>query len=366
MFQKKAVYCSAAAMLVLAVACSDAPKSPASPSSTSPVSGEAAADGSTLKVTAPAAQSPVNGAQPQSLTFVAGASTAQFPGASVPPLSYQVEVKNAGGTTVCTGSGGAAGSTVTINPVCTLDFDTNHTWRMRAVLGAAVGPWSAAAAFKSPIGGYISGDEIYDPLFTGKTVGGLVGPVTFTSEGARLESQNSHIRYQFANPLTAGEFSVMIKGADEGAPGDKSKVFAMQQGDDGDITTNSYRFTAELRGRQYVLPGTVSCRMITGGNNLLDCSRAQLNFDSSRWYFWKLTWNNGGSFTLSVQRDGPSGPVVYSFTHGMNGRLYRPTPHNLYLGSPAGRGGPIDATLPGGVYKNLWVSARPRPAFPGE
>lgn len=366
MFQKKAVFCSAAAMLALAVACSDAPKSPASPSSTSPVSGEAAADGSTLKVTAPAAQSPVNGAQPQTLTFVASASTKQFAAANLPPLSYQVEVKTAAGTTVCTGSGAASGSTVSISPACTLDFDTNHTWRMRAVVGSAAGPWSTAATFKSPIGGYITANEIYDPLYTGKTVGGIVGPVTFTSEGARLEAQESHIRYQFSSPLTAGEFSVMIKGADEGAPGDKSKVFAMQQGDDADITTNSYRFTAELRGRNYVLPGSVSCRMITQGSNIMDCVRQQLNFDSSRWYFWKLTWNAGGSFTISIQRDSPSGPVLYSFTHAMHGGVYRPSPHNLYLGSPIGRAGPIDATLPGGIYKNLWVSARPRPAFPGE
>jgi hypothetical protein len=139
----------------------------------------------------------------------------------------------------------------------------------------------------------------------------------------------------------------------------------MQQGDDADITTNSYRFTAELRGRNYVLPGTVSCRMITQGSNIMDCSRAQLNFDSSRWYFWKLVWNTS-TFTISVQRDGPSGPVLYSFTHGMNGGVYRPTPHNLYLGSPVGRAGAIDATIPGGIYKNLWVSSRPRPAFPGE
>ena len=115
------------------------------------------------------------------------------------------------------------------------------------------GPWSTAATFKSPIGGYITANEIYDPLYTGKTVGGAVGSVTFTNEGARLDTQDTHVRYQFANPLTTGEFSVMIKGADEGAPGDKSKVFAMQQGDDADITTNSYRFTAELRGRNYVV-----------------------------------------------------------------------------------------------------------------
>jgi len=38
----------------------------------------------------------------------------------------------------------------------------------------------------------------------------------------------------------------------------------------------------------------------------------------------------------------------------------------IHLGAPVGRAGPQDATMPGGTYKNLWVSSRPRPAFAGE
>ena len=368
MFQKSFVLCSATALLAVAVACSKSSPSPASPSSSASANGEAAADGSTLKVTAPAPQSPVNNAQPQGLTLVAGTSTAQFLSAT-PALTYEFQILTGAGTVIpaCTMIVSPSGSTVSATPTCTLEFDAAHRWRVRARMGAsAFGPWSAEATFRSPIGGYITGNEIYDPLYTGTTVGGVRGSVTFTSEGARLNGQESHIRYQFPTPLTAGEFSVMIKGADEGAPGDKSKVFAMQQGDDPDITTNSYRFTAELRGANYALPGSVSCRMITGGSNIMDCTRQQFNFDSSRWYFWKLTWDNGGSFNISIRRDGPNGSLLYNFTHAMHGGIYRPTPHNLYLGSPAGRAGLIDATLPGGIYKNLWVSSRPRPAFPNE
>ncbi|MBW8895704.1 MAG: hypothetical protein JF613_05925, partial [Acidobacteria bacterium] len=43
---------------------------------------------------------------------------------------------------------------------------------------------------------------------------------------------------------------------------------------------------------------------------------------------------------------------------------YRPDPHYLYLGTPMGRAGALDATLPGGIYKNVWASSRPRPNFP--
>ena len=82
MFHKKFALLSATALLASAVACSNAPETPSSPGSLTGGEGNAAPDGSTLKVTAPAPQSPVNGAQPQTLTFVAGASTPQFAGAA--------------------------------------------------------------------------------------------------------------------------------------------------------------------------------------------------------------------------------------------------------------------------------------------
>ena len=48
---------------------------------------------------------------------------------------------------------------------------------------------------------------------------------------------------------------MMILNGDEGNPGDKSKVFSMQEGPDvNDITTDDYRMTVELRGRNYGAP----------------------------------------------------------------------------------------------------------------
>ena len=157
---------------------------------------------------------------------------------------------------------------------------------------------------------------------------------------------------------------MMILGADEGSEGDKSKVFAMQEGpDEGDITDDDYRFTAELRARNYGAPGSVTYRIIMGDGVSRDGGRVQLNFDSSRWYFWKFTWQTG-SVRLEVRRDSETGGVIYSSGIGTGGHPYRPDPHYLYLGTPMGRAGALDATLPGGIYKNVWASSRPRPTFP--
>ena len=68
---KTLALCGSAMVLAVAIACSKTPDTPTAPSSSQPAASDAAADGSTLKVSAPIPQSPVNNAQPDSLTFVA-------------------------------------------------------------------------------------------------------------------------------------------------------------------------------------------------------------------------------------------------------------------------------------------------------
>jgi hypothetical protein len=94
-----------------------------------------------------------------------------------------------------------------------------------------------------------------------------------------------------------------------------------------------------------------------------DCARVQINFDSSRFYFWRFSWRTG-SARLEVRRDNENGVAIYDSTIGTGGHPYRPNPHYLYLGVPAGRAGLIDATLPGGTYKNVYIGPNGRPSFP--
>jgi hypothetical protein len=353
-------------LFALALACSKSPETPVSPSAATDPSAGAAADGSTLKVTAPTAVSPVNGAQPDTLVLTTNKSTGKYDPSLAP--SYEFQIRTTGGATVAGCSAtvpGGSGSTVAYTPTCTLEFDTNYTWRSRAVMGTAVGPWANDAAFRSAAGGYIRDNEIFDPLSQGKTVGQVRGSVTFLpGQGARLNDHTSHVLYVLPVNLQAGELSVMILGADEGSPGDKSKVFSMQEGpDEGDITDDDYRMTAELRGRNYGAPGAVTFRIIPGDGNSYDGVREQVNFNSSRWYFWKFEWRTGFA-QLTVRLDSETGPIQYQHSDGTGTHPYRPVPHYVYIGAPVGRAGPIDATLPGGIYKNLWVSSRARPTFP--
>ena len=363
---KTLVVCASAAALAAALACSKNPETPVAPSSSQPGATDALANGSTLKVTAPTPQSPVNNQQPDVLVLTAAKSTSMY--GSQTPLSYVFEIKNSGGTTVCNSGmvGGGSESSVSWTPTCALQFNQPHTWRVQAAAGNGRGPWSANGTFRAPAGGYIRDNEVFDPLTNGKTAGNVFGPTTFGPNGITLLDHSSHVTYRLPVNLQAGELSMMILGADEGSPGDKSKVFAMQEGDnEGDITDDDYRFTAELRGRQYGAPGAVTYRIIAGDGESRDGTRIQLNFDSSRWYFWRFTWQTG-SANLQVRQDGPNGNIIYNVSIGTGGHPYRPEPHLIHLGAPIGRACECDATMPNITIKNVWASSRPRPAFPGE
>ena len=113
-------------------------------------------------------------------------------------------------------------------------------------------------------------------------------------QGIRLVDHSSFVTYPLGDSLQEGEFSMMVLNADEGNPGDKSKIFSMQEGPDiNDITTDDYRMTAELRGRNYGAPGSVTFRIIPGDGDPCDGHRQQKSFSSSTWYFWRFTWRSG-------------------------------------------------------------------------
>jgi hypothetical protein len=357
---------TAAVVTGLLAACGQHANTPVAPSAGGASDNNAAADGSTLKASTPAAVSPTGGSQvTDPLVLTATKATGKF--ADFTP-SYQFQVRS--GSTVAYdsgvigGAGAGPGNVSHTVPSSALTPDTDYTWRVRAAYQGAVGSWSADAPFKSPVGAFIRGNEVRDPLTIGRTVGEIRGATQWTADGLKLLTHESHVLYRLPQNLQAGQFSMMILGADEGSEGDKSKVFAMQEGpDENDITTDDYRMTAELRGANYPEPGSVTCRIIAGDGVSRDCPRVQKSFTSSRWYFWSFSWQTG-SARLLVKADNENGQTVYDATIGIGSHPYRPDPHYLYLGSPAGRAGLLDATLPGGIYKNVYVGPGPRPAFP--
>jgi hypothetical protein len=343
-----------------AVACSNDSDTPLSPSSSEPGTSAAGPNNETLKATAPTPQSPVNNEQPSGgLILVAGKATSPFSNRAA-AYSYEFEVRRSGTPVAgCTQTiPGGPGSTVSYTPACTLEFDQAYGWRVRAVFQGRQGPWSSEATFRAPVGGFIRGNEVYDPLVNGRTVGEIEGEVTFIpGVGVRLEGFGSHIRYRLPQTLTVGEFSLIITGVATNTEGDKTKVFAMSEGLD-DIVTNDRRMTVEKRGDP---EGIVAWRLITRDDQVdtEGAEREFVAFDPDAPYLWTATWD--GFFNLRIQRGGSNGETVYSKGKHYQG-VYDPDPHYAFIGSPSGRSGITAATVPGMIVRHVWISPRPRPA----
>jgi hypothetical protein len=356
--------CVAALAVFTTAACSSSPQAPANPNSASPTAASANADGSTLKASAPTPQSPVNGQQPQTLELVLTVSNAAAKFANGMNPTYRFQVFNSGGTlayeaaNVVAGGAGVTAHTVTT----TLDGDQPYTWQARAEVGGDVGPWSARANFVAPAtNGYIRGNELYDPLFNGKTVGQLMGDVSWVpGVGIKLNSQLGYVQYALPQTLTEGEFSLLVTGMPANTKGSKTKLFAMGQGFD-DIVTNDRRMTIEKRGDP---PGIIAWRFITHDDQVdtEGAERTFYNFLESQTYFFQATWRSN-RFNLLIKEGGADGRTVYNLGKNFKGRPYDPNPHVIYLGSPVGRSGEDGASVDRAIIRQVWVSGRPRPGF---
>src|SRR5438132_13255169 len=101
MFRQMFAAMGLTALFGMAIACGDRQVAPTTPSGTTPATtSNAAADGSTLKATAPVPQSPINGAQPAQgqVSLVIANSTTTF--ASGVALSYRFEISDSAGAVV--------------------------------------------------------------------------------------------------------------------------------------------------------------------------------------------------------------------------------------------------------------------------
>jgi len=133
--------------LVVATACATSePAMPVAPSADT----NAAADGSTLKATPPAPQSPVGDVQLEDdpITLVASTSSATFnPGL---PLSYRFQLRDSNGN-VLRSSNALNIPVWEIPEDLELGLGVRYTWRVRAEFENGEGPWSTVASFISPV-----------------------------------------------------------------------------------------------------------------------------------------------------------------------------------------------------------------------
>ena len=271
-----------------------------------------------------------------------------------------------------TGVPEGTGGKTSFQPDADLQPTTRFYWRARLVQGSAQSDWSPAASFKTKLVGYNKAGELYDPLIFSETIGDRIGSTDFIpGKGIRLNNNTSYIRYLLPQAITNGEFSMEVEGLRANAPGDKSKVFGMQQGQD-DFITNMYRVDIQYRGSSGFPPNAITFRALYG--NDVCCkyeppTDVRLNsvkiLDPGITYFWRATW--GPEFRLFVREgtaDG-TGATIYNYAVSSPKGIYAPNPHYAYLGAPTGRSGAESASIPGTIYRNVWLANHPRPASLG-
>jgi hypothetical protein len=249
-----------------------------------------------------------------------------------------------------------------------LSFKKRQTWRVRAEAQGLVGPWSSIASFISAEGGYIRGNEVFDPLYNGITVGERIGITTFVpDQEIRLETNQSYVRYLIPQTITSGEFSMEVLGLRPNAPGDKSKVFGMST-DSPDFITDPFRVDVQYRGSNGSPPNAITFRALYGSADDLSVRyepdtgtrfASVYSLNPSTVYLWKATW--GSELRVRVTEGGVNGRIIYDVAVRSPAGTYNPVPHYAYLGAPTGRSGSEAATIPQTIYRNVWIGARPRP-----
>ena len=354
------------AALAVAAACGRQGSSPVSPSVRPMVSVDetAGVNGATLKVTSPALVTPVNDtvvvdAQP---TLVCqGVSLTNGSGSVL--LAYDWEVYDSAGTKVRTEVVSS-----TSWKALGLNYEQRYTWRVRATAsypGAdgkpvdTFGPWSAFGSFITPTNeGYIRGNELYDPLFNGKTIGTIIGPAHFVpGVGLSLDSLGSYVAYQLQTPLIEGEFSMLAQNVRTRHEGGKTKLMAMSQGYDLNITENDRRATFEKRS-----DGTIAWRVITHNDQIETGSaeRVFVQFNLTDTFFFGMNWH-ANRFDFNIKRGGAKGTQIYDLNKHFAGAPYDPNPHWVYIGGPGGRAGDDSGTVPNIIVRQVWASPSPRP-----
>lgn len=363
MQQKGFLWMGALALVALAVACSGGDKAPASPTSptlSSVTAGsDAAADGVTLKVNGPTPSSPIGGVRLTSMAATLSFQAATGKYVSGESYTYRVQLMNASSVLLEEQSGKALSYAMKT----ALDADTLYRWRARAELQGYTGAWSAVETFKSmekPTG-YFKGNEVYDPLTDGKTVGIIHGPVTWIPNvGLRLDGDDSSIEYTLTSTVVTGEFSMIVGNVGGGSGNDKSKIMTMREENGLDpshrewVVDNDRRMTVEKRE-----DGNVAWRFITHDDQVDTIGGERINpgIRDDFEYLWKATWD--GRFTLTIQQL-PGFNTIYNFGKNYAGP-YDPNPHKAYAGSGSTFMG--HGTVAGMVVRQVWLSPNPRPSW---
>lgn len=310
----------------LTVACNDS-KNPNTPTTSTTTTSVAAT------IAAPVAKSPTSGAQITGLRPSLEVENAKTTG-SVSGVTYRFEISERedfpeGSRTVAAeGISQGEGSTKWDVPTDLLP-STVYFWRARATNGTITSEWSARETVKTENKGFRRGQDIFDPLTNGQSLGDVIGG-RFTPQGWEAVGLGDAIDYDIPT-MTRGSFEFDVIGVEEDEPGPYDighKFYCMGDGNAWDFW--GFRdgpFKASLdkkTGRDF--PGESGVvehifRIFDDDNRTKTGPR---DWDEQRTYHFSLEWGNG-SVLMSI--DGHD--VIADEGYGGE---YSPANHRISLG----------------------------------
>ena len=161
----------------------------------------------------------------------------------------------------------------------------------------------------------------------------------------------------------------MSKACAPTRPGDKAKVFGMQEGQT-DFVTNRYRVDIQYRGtdRLAAKRDPVARAVRLGGRP--EAPLRARHREAVRVRSCLLEPGHGLSLEGDLGQRLPPRRArrrrqrrrrLYDYGLPTPRGTYAPNPHYAYLGAPTGRSGGESASIAGTIYRNVWLSTRPRP-----
>lgn len=337
-------------LLGLTLACTSKSSTPLTP--TTPSTGgtsSTASDGSTLKVSAPVPQSPINDQKPATgpATLVVSSSTPAF--ASAVPVQYRFQVFDSANATVAEKVTSGPSYLVEVEPELTVNL--RYTWRARAEYDGSVGPWSTTASFTAPETAFLN-REIADPLTNGRTVGQQRGGTFLPGQGWQSLSLTDGIDYDLTEPCSDNcrlEFDATNFGPKEGETYSKDLKWlsmgnAADFGDFGSFRNHPWKMHLEQRadfatGMAIVWRNGAADEFGDPGDHRIKLPETGVVFKSTNVYHFVFEWATTG-YTISV-----NGEQV--FEDGW-GHAYAPPVHRISLGCY-----PRAESFVGIIYRNI-------------
>jgi hypothetical protein len=343
-------------LVAFAFGCSES--KPLSPTIPTPPS-TTGSGGATLKVTAPSLVAPTGDVRLTTFTnpTLSAGAVSSTEGASVSP-QYRFQLFNESGQLVEE----SVRSTTSWTPTANLDFDKRYSWQVRAELDGDAGPWSSRESFLTAQGSFQRGQEVFDLLTNGRTVGHRIGG-QFVAGGWQATSFQDGIDYDIptCNACTI-EFDVTGFGRGEGRQVMKDlKWLSMGDGSTwgnfGAFRNHPWKMHLEQRGDGNGTGMKLIWR--TAGHaddNDTKIDPTSVNWRQSGVFHFVVTWDPGG-YSISVGEI-QNGQLVANqvWFRGGFARVYAPPNHRISLGTRS-----RSETLEG-TYRNVRIyPGPPRP-----